>query len=104
MSGRVKPYLIILCAILVAAFLLNSPVAFATKLPTACNVFNKKQIEKSGPCKHFVIFSKDKCYENGLTLVSDMSPGITHPGIVQNSHYSILLSPEIILSTSPLRC
>jgi hypothetical protein len=104
MSGRFKPYSLIVLGMLLAAFLLNPPVAFATKLPTACNVFNKKQIEKSGPCKHFVIFSKDKCYENGLALVSDMSPGITHPGIVQNSHYSILLSPEIILSTSPLRC
>ena len=41
MSGRFKPYLFILLGILLAAILLNAPVAFASKLPTACNIFNK---------------------------------------------------------------
>jgi len=105
MSGRVKPYLIILCAILVAAFLLNSPVAFATKLPTACNIFNKTQIEKSGPCGHQALFSNDKSLANEILFSSGIDFGIRDCLVLQNIFSSVSASSVTISkSAPPLRC
>ena len=105
MSGRVKPYLIILCAILVAAFLLNSPVAFATKLPTACNIFNKTQIEKSGPCGHQALFSNDKSFANEILFSSGIDFGISDCIVLKNLFSSVSLpSLTIPKSAAPLRC
>ena len=104
MSGRFKPYFIILCAILMAAFLLNSPVAFATKLPTACNVFDKKQIEKSGPCGFKATFSKLQSLEEGAIQVPE--------AITENCGFicswskqpSFLFPYATIPNSLPLRC
>ncbi len=105
MSARVKAYLIILCAILVAAFLLNSPVAFATKLPTACNIFNKTQIEKSGPCGHQALFSSDKSFANEILFSSGIDFGISDYLMFQNIFSSISLpSVTFLKSAAPLRC
>ena len=105
MSGRVKPYFIILCAILVAAFLLNSPVAFATKLPTACNIFNKTQIEKSGPCGHQALFSNDKSLANEILFSSGIDFGISDCLLFQ-INFSSLSAPSVTIPkpTAPLRC
>ncbi len=104
MSGRFKPYLFILLGILLAAILLNAPVAFATKLPTACNVFNKKQIEKSGPCGHKALLSKCQSLEDGVVLVSEVELGNGNFIMSRNNHHS-LLPPHVIISRSePLRC
>jgi len=51
MSGRFKPYLLIITAILLATFLLNAPVACATKLAKACNVFDQHKVKKDGSCQ-----------------------------------------------------
>jgi len=108
MSGRVKPYLIILCAILVAAFLLNSPVAFATKLPTACNIFDKKLLEKSGPCGIKAAFSKLQSLlqslEEGAIQVSEA--GTENCSFIGSwSKQPSFLSPYVIIPNSlPLRC
>ena len=105
MSVRGKPYLIILCAILVAAFLLNSPVAFATKLPTACNIFDKKQIEKSGPCGNQALFSNDKSFANEILFSFGIDFGISDCLMFQNIFSSISLpSVTIPKSAAPLRC
>ena len=104
MSGRSKPYLIILCAILMAAFLLNSPVAFATKLPTACNVFDKKQIEKSRPCGDQAAFSKLQTHEDGIIPVSQAEPENCSFMGSWNKHPSFLSPYAIIPNSVPLRC
>ena len=104
MSGRFKPYLLILVGTLLATFLLNAPVAFATKLPTACSVFDKKQIEKSGPCGLKALLSKCQSLEAGVVLVSDVEVGNGNFIISRNNRHS-LLSPQVIISRSePLRC
>jgi len=104
MSSRVKPYFIILCAILVAAFLLNSPIAFATKLPTACNIFNKTQIEKSGPCGFQATISKTQSLEEGVILVSEAELEICSFIGSWNKHLSFLSPCAIISNSVPLRC
>jgi hypothetical protein len=104
MSGRCKPYLFILLGLLVAAILLNAPTAFASKLPAACNVFDQKQIEKSGPCGHKALFSKLQSLEDGVVLVSG---GELENGnfIISRSNHHPLLFPHVIISRSePLRC
>lgn len=104
MSGRFKPYFIILCAILAAAFLLNSPVAFATKLPTACNVFDKKPIEKSGPCGFKATFSKLQSLDEGAVQIPE-SITENFGFICSWSEQPSSLSPcETIPSSLPLRC
>ncbi len=97
MSGRFKTYLFILLGILLAAILLNAPVAFATKLPTACNVFDQKQIVKSGPCGHKALFSKFQSLEDGVVLVSgaELENGNF---IISRSNHHPLLFPHVIIS------
>ena len=104
MSGRFKPYLLILVGILMAAFLLNPPVAFAAKLSTACNVFDKKQIEKSGPCGHQALLSKCQSLEDGEGLVSDADLGIVNFMVPRNIHLSFFFPSVIIPNSAPLRC
>ena len=104
MSSRFKPYLFILLGILLAAILLNPPVAFATKLPTACNVFDKKQIIKSGPCGPQAMFSKFQSLQDGLVLVPGVELQIDNFRVSQNN-YSSFFWPSVIIPTSvPLRC
>lgn len=54
MSGRFKPYLLIITTILLTTFLLNAPVACATKLAKACNVFDQHKVKKSESCESVV--------------------------------------------------
>ncbi len=104
MSGRFKPYLIIIVALLMAGIFLNVPVAFATKLPAACNVFHPKPIIKSGPCWHQALLPKCQSLEDGVVLVSgaELENGIF---IISRNNYRSLLSSHVIISRSePLRC
>ena len=105
MSSRFKPYLFILLGILLAAILLNPPVAFASKLPTACNVFDKKQIEKSGPCGNQALFSSDKSFANEILFSSGIDFGISDCLLFQNS-FSSLSVPfvDVPKLAAPLRC
>jgi len=105
MSGRFKPYSLIVLGMLLAAFLLNPPVAFATKLPTACNVFNKKQIEKSGPCGHQALFSNNKSFGNEVLFSSGVEFGNGDCLLFQNI-FPPLSAPSVTSSKSaaPLRC
>ena len=104
MSSRFKPYLFILLGILLAAILLNPPVAFATKLPTACNVFDKKQIEKSGPCGHQALLSKCQPLEDGEGLVSHAELGTADSMVPRNIHLFFFITSVIIPNPTPLRC
>ena len=71
MSGSLKPYLTALILILLAALLAGPPVAFATKLPTACNIFHEKKAAKLGPCGHEVTFTEDKPYFGEMVVSSE---------------------------------
>ena len=104
MSSRFKPYLFILLGILLAAILLDPPVAFASKLPTACNVFDKKQIEKSGPCGPQAIFSKFQSLQDGLVLVPGEELQIDNFRVSQHNHFSFFWPSVIIPTSVPLRC
>lgn len=105
MSGLFKPYSMIITAILLATFLLNAPVAFASKLPTACNIFNKTQIEKSGPCGHQALFSKDKSFGSEVLLSSSSDFDITDLLSFQNTFSSLFVpSANISGPAAPLRC
>jgi len=104
MSNRFRPYLFILLGILLAALLAGPPVAFASKLPTACNIFNKTQIEKSGPCGHQAMFSKFQSLQNGLVLVPGEELQIDNFRMSRNNHFSFFLPPVIIPNSAPLRC
>jgi len=104
MSGRFKPYSLIVLGMLVAAFFLNPPVAFATRLPTACNIFDKEQMEKSGPCGHQAVLSKCQSLEAGEGLVSDADLGIVNFMVPRNIHLSFFFPSVIIPNSAPLRC
>ena len=104
MSSRFKPYLFILLGILLTAILLNPPVAFATKLSTACNVFNKKQIIKSGPCGPQAMFSKLQSLEEGVVLISGAELEIRNFLMSWTNHSSFFSLSVIIPNSVPLRC
>ncbi len=105
MSLHFKPYLFILLGILLGAILLNAPVAFAFKMPTACNIFNKTQIEKSGPCAHLGIFAKDKPIGHEV-LSSETSALATSDSLRVQNNFSSLVVPSPIISkpAALLRC
>jgi hypothetical protein len=104
MSGCFKPYLFLLVAVLLAAVLLNAPVAFASKLPTACNIFNKTQLEKSGPCGPQALFSNDKFFGNEVLFTSEINFSFNESHLFQSVFFS-LSAPSVTFSSAvPLRC
>ena len=105
MSGRLKPYSLIFLGMLLAAFFLNPPVAFATKLPTACNFFHEKEINKSGPCGHQALLANDKTFGNEVLFSSSADFGISDCLLFQNG-FSFLFVPFVTISKPavPLRC
>jgi len=104
MSGRFKSYVLIILGALIVALLLGPPLAFATKLPKACNIFQENKINKSGPCGHQVTLSKVKCHEGGVGFVSTIDFGICNSLMVPISHPALSVPSENILNTAPLRC
>ena len=104
MSGRFKPYLIIIVTLLLAAILLNVPVAFATKLPTTCNIFQENKTAKLGTCGHQAIFSKDKCLEIGIFPYSPINVEIPD-SIINGDSFSVFpFSRAITSDLLSLRC
>jgi len=105
MSGFLKPYLTALILILLAALLAGPPVAFATKLPTACNIFHEKKTAKMGACGHQVAFTKDKPYFDETAVSNDTGSGsLEIVFVLQNSQLSIFFPSVIIPNQAPLRC
>ena len=102
MSGSLKPYLIL---ILLAALLAGPPVALATKLPTACNIFHEKKAAKMGACGHQVTFTKDKPYFGETALSNDRDSGsLEIVFALQNTQLSFFFPSVIPLDSVPLRC
>ena len=105
MSGSLKPYLTALILILLAALLAGPPLAFATRLPTACNIFQEKKGAKMGACGHQVTFTKDKprLGETAISSETD-SGGLETVFVFQNSELSFFFPSVITLNSVPLRC
>jgi hypothetical protein len=91
--------------ILLAAILLNAPVAFATKLPTACNIFHEKEINKSGPCGHQALLANDKTFGNEVLFSSNADFSTSQCLLFQNG-FSFLFVPFVTIANpaAPLRC
>jgi hypothetical protein len=105
MSGSLKPYLTALILILLAALLAGPPLAFATKLPTACNIFQEKKAAKLGPCGHDVTFTKDKPFFGETAISNETDSGSLETVFVfQNSQLSFFFPSVITLDSVPLRC
>jgi hypothetical protein len=94
----------IIIALLLAAIILNVPVAFAAKLPAVCNVFHPKPILKSGPCGHQALLSKCQPLEDGEELVSDTELGMADSMVPGNTPLSCFIPSVIIPNSAPLRC
>jgi len=105
MSGRLNPNLTALILILLAALLAGPPVAFATRLPTSCNIFLEEKTAKLGACGHQVTFTKDKPYFGETALSNDTDSGsLEIVFVLQNSQLSIFFPSVIIPNQIPLRC
>lgn len=105
MSVRSKPLLVILAATIIMALVLGPPVAFASKLPTTCNVFHNNKAVKLGSCGHNVTFSKDKFHVPEMALSSGIESGsIEIPVILQSNQPSCFFPSASLLDSVPLRC
>ena len=105
MSGSLKPYLTALILILLAALLAGPPVAFASKLPKACNIFQEKKAVKLGVCGHDVTFTKDRPFFGEPAVSNDSGSGSLETAFaLQKSQLSIFSPPVIVLNSVPLRC
>lgn len=106
MSGRRKQYyLFILVGILLAAILLNAPIALATKLPTACNIFDRKQIEKSGPCGYHALLPKDKSLGTEVLFSGLSDLGVSGCRFLpQDSSFLSVPYVSSLEPAAPLRC
>jgi hypothetical protein len=105
MSGRLKSFMTVLILILLTALLAGPPVAFATKLPTACNIFHEKKTAKSGPCGHQATFTEDKSHFGEMVVSNSADSGIIeNKDVLSNNHTSLSLQSIIFLESLPLRC
>ncbi|MBP1713349.1 MAG: hypothetical protein H6Q42_1552, partial [Deltaproteobacteria bacterium] len=105
LSGSLKPYLTVLILILLATLLAGPPVAFATKLPTACNIFHEKKAAKSGPCGHQATFTEDKSHFGEMVVSNGADSGnIETKDFLPNNHLSLSFQSITILESLPLRC
>lgn len=104
MSGRLKPYKLIILMVLIAAFLVGPPLAFASKLPTVCNIFQGKKGAKSGSCGHNVTFSKDKFHLSDMIFSVGVDPEANVTALAPINHHSSFFSFTIIPNSMPLRC
>lgn len=105
MSGPLKNYLTALIILLAVALLVGPPVAFASKLPTACNLFQEKKAPNLKPCGHKVAFTKDKS-DFGEMAVSHGtgSESIESLVVLPHIHPALFLGSIILLNSAPLRC
>jgi len=105
MSGRLKSFMTVLTLILLAALLAGPPAAFATKLPTSCNIFHEKKTAKSGPCGHQATFTEDKSHFGEMVVSNSTDSGIIeNKDVLSNNHLSLSSQSIIILDSLPLRC
>jgi len=104
MSGRKKTYIFIFIMGLAFIMLLGPPLAMATKLPTACNIFHNKKAANLGSCWHNVNFSKDKLPFGEMALSAGPDPVINQTILIQNNDLSIFSRFVTILNSVPLRC
>ena len=106
MSRRLRPFGFVILAAVVVTLLLGPPLAMASKLPTVCNIFNKKTVDKAGPCGHRAMFSKiqDKSFEVGAIHFSSVGLETNRFTIAQDSHHTVTLSISNLSQTNPLRC
>jgi hypothetical protein len=105
MLARLKPFFVIFAATLIMALVLGPPVAFASKLPTTCNIFHNKKAAKLGSCGHDVTFSKDKFCSPETAFPNGIESGsIEIPVILQNNQPSCFFPFHILWDSVPLRC
>jgi hypothetical protein len=86
--------------------LLGPPLALASKLPTVCNIFHNKPIEKAGSCGHRTMFSKiqDKSFEVEAGHFFSTELGTSHFTAVSNSFPIRFSEIADLPQSSPLRC
>jgi hypothetical protein len=106
MSGRHKTHLFIISAALIILFLVGPPAAFASKLPTVCNIFAKKNVEKAGACGHRAFFTKiqDRFPVVEAALFSQFNFEPRHLLIIKSNHLSGSSSFGSNPQSNPLRC
>ena len=105
MSGRLKKYCVGILAIIVVTMVLGPALACASRLPTACNLFDKKEIPKPGACKYRLVCSDQRILETELAISYAMSVQEIKE-ILWNNHQNLtaLIPFEGISIFSPLRC
>ena len=106
MTGHFQKLTFIMITALVVAFLLGPPLSLASKLPTVCNIFAKKSVDKACPCGHKAMFSKnqEKSFEVEGILFSSAGFKTSPFAIVQGHHPSFFLPFGSNAQTNPLRC
>ena len=105
MSGRLRTYCVWVLAIIVVTIVLGPPLACASKLPAACNLFDKKELPKPDTCKYRVVSSDQRTLEIELAVCLAMPLEGFNGILLQSHHYSALLIPfEGISTSAPLRC
>ena len=106
MSGRYKTHIFIVSVALMFVFLVGPPAAFASKLPTVCNIFSKKALDKAGPCGHRAMFSKiqDKSFDAQAVLFFNLDFETSHFLIIQSNPLSVSFPFGSNAQSNPLRC
>jgi hypothetical protein len=104
MLGREKTHIFIFLMGLAVIMLLGPPLAMATSLPAACNIFHNKKAAKLGSCWHNVNFSEDKLAFGEMAFSAGPNPVINQTILIQNNDLSFFSRFVIILNSEPLRC
>jgi hypothetical protein len=106
MSSRFKPYAFIILIPLLFTLLLGVPLSMASRLPTVCNIFHDKPVDKGGSCGHKAMFSKIQVTSFQIEAVHvasvDLAIGSFTP--IPNNRSPLLASIADLPQSAPLRC
>jgi len=106
MSHRFRLFGFIVLTSLIVVLLMGPPLAIASKLPKACNIFDKKAADKAGPCGHRAMFLKiqDKSFEVEAVLFFNVDLETIQIFIIHNNPTSVFLPLDSNTQSNPLRC
>jgi hypothetical protein len=105
MPRRLKPYALLILTILIIVFLVGPPLAIASNLPTACNIFHKKMVDKAGCCGHRAVSKiQDNSFNSPAVLLLSVNFEISYFLMVPNNFPSLTYLFMSDSQLTPLRC
>jgi len=106
MSLRLRSFIFFILTTLLIVLVIGPPLSIAKNLPTVCNIFDKKTVDKAGSCGHRAMFSKiqDKTFDFEAVLFFEEDLESSYFLITQSNPISVSFPFGNDTQSIPLRC